>query len=60
MISLLLALAAQLPAPAPASREIVVTGQRMTKVLYAVRIRQKTREADCWIHRSSGDPRIDW
>ena len=44
----------------PSGAEILIVGQRIDHVVTAVRIHQKTREADCWITRSSGDATIDW
>jgi hypothetical protein len=44
----------------PTDQEIVVTGKRMSQTQYAMKVHRKTKATQCWITRSSGDPRIDW
>jgi hypothetical protein len=45
---------------APTEQEIVVTAKRLDDARYALRIHRETRAVQCWITRTSGDPRIDW
>ncbi len=60
MLGLLMFLTTQIAgAQNPTDQEIVVIGQRMKQATYAMKVHRKTKTTQCWITRSSGDPRID-